>query len=66
MTENMEGLELKDRLNLIENMIAEGRRAPRAGAGPSFFGAWPTISLSPGLQGASAGPPGAVTTWPGL
>ena len=26
MTENMEGLELKDRLNLIENMIAEGRR----------------------------------------
>ncbi|MGD0734461.1 MAG: hypothetical protein ABR976_04910 [Terracidiphilus sp.] len=26
MTENMEGLELRDRLNLIENMIAEGRR----------------------------------------
>jgi hypothetical protein len=26
MTENMEGQELKDRLNLIETMIAEGRR----------------------------------------
>jgi hypothetical protein len=26
MTENIEGLELKDRLNLIETMIAEGRR----------------------------------------
>jgi hypothetical protein len=27
MTENTEDLELKDRLNLIENMIAEGRRS---------------------------------------
>jgi hypothetical protein len=26
MTANSEELELKDRLNLIENMIAEGRR----------------------------------------
>jgi len=38
MTVSNEELELKDRLSLIESMIAEGRRSTETTAGPSSFG----------------------------
>lgn len=55
MTGDFEEQEVKDKLNLIENMIAElvGVQ-PQAGAGRFCSGVWPITSPLPGPPGAAA------------
>ena len=53
--EDMEEQELKDRLNLIESMIAEGRRDDgELGLDRLCCGAWPITSRLRGRRGATA------------
>ena len=59
MTGNAEEMELKDRLSLIETMIAEGRRTTESWG-------WTFVLLGRGLLRCHRlGQPGATARWPG-
>ena len=64
---NVEEQELKDRLSLIESMIAEGRRTTESWGwtfvlwGVAYF----HIAILRGLRRVSWGRSGGVDTWPG-